>query len=495
MKEKDRVFLLDAPIAPSGLFGDAVDSVVSRYQEACKQAAGHKPAVYQLLLPRPETETSGTLGRGLPRIGPTCGSCFSRRSLRPNGPDAISGMLRAAPTREERVAPHYTVSVSPRCPQEASLLPLPGLQGAMVSSEPADVADTGCSSPLLGSLEHYSSTPPPFDGVLPTLVGPEQTLVIEQEVETHLRKEAIEVVPTQHRESGFYSRYFIVPKKSEDCFLTIDLKDAYFHVSILPQHRKFLRFAFRGEAYQYRVLPFGPALSPCTFTKCMDVALAPLRLQGIRILNSQLHRLLFDLSSVRADGGSTSRCCFCLHERAEVEKSVLSPLQTLTYLGVVWDLTTMQARLSPARIEFILCLLLGSSCESERRLVTHCKAVPTTAGSDGSSVQHDTFWPAAHEAPAVVAQNQGVLPDGKPTSHDQFHRAVTTCLRHVEETLVSKSRFGVGRSLLPCHASDRCIPHRLGGGHEWSPCPGSVVRSPSQLASSTVWKCWPCFEL
>ncbi len=53
-------------------------------------------------------------------------------------------------------------------------------------------------------------------------------------------------------------------------------KDAYFHVSILPQHRKFLRFAFGGEAYQYRVLPVGLALSPRTFTKCVDAALAPL---------------------------------------------------------------------------------------------------------------------------------------------------------------------------------------------------------------------------
>ena len=73
--------------------------------------------------------------------------------------------------------------------------------------------------------------------------------------------------------------------RSEDWFVTIDLKGAYFHVSILPCHRRFLRFAFRGEAYQYRVLPFGLALSPRTFTKCMDAALAPLRLQGIRILN------------------------------------------------------------------------------------------------------------------------------------------------------------------------------------------------------------------
>ncbi|KAL0177143.1 hypothetical protein M9458_026037, partial [Cirrhinus mrigala] len=47
MKEKDRVFLLDSPLEPSGLFGDAVDSVVSRYQEARKQAAA-----FQRFLPR-----------------------------------------------------------------------------------------------------------------------------------------------------------------------------------------------------------------------------------------------------------------------------------------------------------------------------------------------------------------------------------------------------------------------------------------------------------
>ncbi|KAI2660086.1 UDP-sugar-dependent glycosyltransferase 52 [Labeo rohita] len=47
MKEKDRVFLLDAPLGSSGLFGDAVDSVVNRYQEARKQAAA-----FQKFLPR-----------------------------------------------------------------------------------------------------------------------------------------------------------------------------------------------------------------------------------------------------------------------------------------------------------------------------------------------------------------------------------------------------------------------------------------------------------
>ncbi len=70
-----------------------------------------------------------------------------------------------------------------------------------------------------------------------------------------------------------------------DWFVTIDLKDAYFHIQVVHRHRRFLRFAFGGKAYQYKVLPFGLALAPRTFTKCMDAALAPLRLQGIRVLN------------------------------------------------------------------------------------------------------------------------------------------------------------------------------------------------------------------
>ncbi|KAK3538997.1 hypothetical protein QTP86_023600, partial [Hemibagrus guttatus] len=70
-----------------------------------------------------------------------------------------------------------------------------------------------------------------------------------------------------------------------DWFVTMDLKDAYFHIGIWPEHRKFLKFAFGGKVYQFQVLPFGLALSSCTFTKCMDAALAPLHLQGIRVLN------------------------------------------------------------------------------------------------------------------------------------------------------------------------------------------------------------------
>ncbi len=146
--------------------------------------------------------------------------------------------------------------------------------------------------------------------------------------------------------------------------------------------------------------------------------------------------------------------------RLNAKKSVLSPLQRTTYLGVVWDSTTMQARLSPARIESILTAV----ARVREGLSLTVKQFQKLQGSEGSCVQRDKFWPAVHETPTVVAQDQGVLPEGKPASHDQVHAAMPTCLRHVEETLVLVSGPGAGSSLLPHNACDGHVPHRLGSG-------------------------------
>ncbi len=46
---------------------------------------------------------------------------------------------------------------------------------------------------------------------------------MEREVNTLLRKGAIEMVPPHERESGFYSQYFIVPKKDGGLHPILDL--------------------------------------------------------------------------------------------------------------------------------------------------------------------------------------------------------------------------------------------------------------------------------
>ncbi len=66
----------------------------------------------------------------------------------------------------------------------------------------------------------------------------------------------------------------------------MDLKDAYFHIQIAPHHRRFLRFALEGIAYQYPVLLFGLALAPAHFLEVHGRSSShPLRASGIRVLN------------------------------------------------------------------------------------------------------------------------------------------------------------------------------------------------------------------
>ncbi len=79
----------------------------------------------------------------------------------------------------------------------------------------------------------FGSLPPRLNGVNSTLVGPEQALVMEREVDTLLGKEAIKVVPPHERESGFYSRYFIVPKKDGGLRPILDLRQLNHSVSRL----------------------------------------------------------------------------------------------------------------------------------------------------------------------------------------------------------------------------------------------------------------------
>ncbi len=147
----------------------------------------------------------------------------------------------------------------------------------------------------LGYAIQFARRPPKFNGVLETSVAVRNAPVLREEIAVLLAKDAIEPVPPAEMRQGFYSPYFIVPKKGgglrpildlrvlnralhklpfkmlthrrmikciqpQDWFAAIDLKDAYFHVSILPRHRPFLRFAFEGRAL--------PSPLPCVHEGC-----------------------------------------------------------------------------------------------------------------------------------------------------------------------------------------------------------------------------------
>ena len=117
---------------------------------------------------------------------------------------------------------------------------------------------------------------------------------------------------------GFYNRLFLVPKPNNrwrpvldlstlNTFLntgsfkmetpetirtslqagewvtSIDFKDAYFHIPIHSQSRKYMRFHLQGRSYQFKALPFGLSTAPMEFTVvAKEVKLMALQ-KGIRI--------------------------------------------------------------------------------------------------------------------------------------------------------------------------------------------------------------------
>ncbi len=219
----------------------------------------------------------------------------------------------------------------------------------------------------------FGRNPPRFYGVQLTVNSASKASVLQQELSSLLQKGAIQEIPQLDIEQGFFSRYFLVPKgdgglrpildlrrlnfslykgkfkmltmktmsqiQGGDWFVTIDLKDAYFHIQVIQRHRRFLRFAFGGKAYQYKVLPFGLALAPRTFTKCMDAALAPLRLQGIRVLNYLDDWLILAHSRELVSRHRDIVLCHIhsLGLRMNAKKSVLLPSQRTVFLGVHLD--------------------------------------------------------------------------------------------------------------------------------------------------------------
>ncbi|KAI2644936.1 Inactive tyrosine-protein kinase 7 [Labeo rohita] len=118
----------------------------------------------------------------------------------------------------------------------------------------------------LGYVIHFVSPLPKFRSVLSTSVRSKNTAVLHAEIAVLLAKDAIETVPSAEMKKGFYSPYLIVPKKggglrpildlrvlnqallelpfkmltlkhiiacvrTQDWFVAIDPKDAYFHVT------------------------------------------------------------------------------------------------------------------------------------------------------------------------------------------------------------------------------------------------------------------------
>ena len=194
-----------------------------------------------------------------------------------------------------------------------------------------------------------------------------------------INKNAVEPVENQNS-LGVYNRLFLVPKPNNqwrpvldlstlNTFLntesfkmetpetirtslqagewvtSIDFKDAYFHIPIHSQSRKYMRFHLQGRSYQFKALPF------CLFTAmeftvvAKEVKLMSLQ-RGIRI-----HQYLDDWL-VRASTHDTClqhtqtlvTLCQELGWLVNKEKSELAPKQVFNFVGYQFDLKEGKVR-------------------------------------------------------------------------------------------------------------------------------------------------------
>ena len=59
-----------------------------------------------------------------------------------------------------------------------------------------------------------------------------------------------------------------------DWLISVDLPHAYLNIPIRPASKKYLRFMYQKEIFQFRVLPLGLSVSQRVLTRVMDAMMA-----------------------------------------------------------------------------------------------------------------------------------------------------------------------------------------------------------------------------
>ena len=264
---------------------------------------------------------------------------------------------------------------------------------------------------LLDAIQHYhiEFDSFPVQTFVPKEIkfSPLEIIIIGLEIDKLLHKRAIE--PCLHEKGEFISTIFITPKKDGSfrpvinlkslnefvtyhhfkmetfqsalllveptChFACIDLKDAYFSIPIATEHRKFLRFQWKGSLYQFCVLPFGLSSAPRVFTKVLKPPIATLRNLGYVSCN-----YIDDALLIARDHDD---CFENVEKRIQLfeslgfvinrDKSVCNPCTRIEFLGFVIDSVTMRISLPDRKRGTIAsaCRALANQPEAEIRIVS-----------------------------------------------------------------------------------------------------------------------------
>ena len=222
-----------------------------------------------------------------------------------------------------------------------------------------------------------------------TILSAQAMKITRKELADLLFKGALRIVPKDEAEKvkGFYSKLFVVKKPEPGKFRVIinmkpinryilkktfkmegiqdvktilkpscygaivDLSDAYYHVKLSLNSRKYTRCIFDGQVLEYTSLPMGLTDSPRIFTRVTKFVQSFLRKQGIPVIMyiDDLLVLGNNFSECEAHVkivvGLLRKLGFLLNEK----KCQLVPSQEFVYLGFIWDTVSWNVSLKPIR--------------------------------------------------------------------------------------------------------------------------------------------------
>ena len=135
-------------------------------------------------------------------------------------------------------------------------------------------------------------------------------------------------------------------------FSSLDLKDAYYSVSIHPTQRKYLRFSWNSQLYEFTCLPNVYTGAPRLFTKIMKPIFGKLRSEGLVSVFYLEYSLLIGASFDECKENTIktaellSKAGFILN----AEKSVVVPTQEIQFLGFILNSNDMTIRLPEQKL-------------------------------------------------------------------------------------------------------------------------------------------------
>ena len=260
----------------------------------------------------------------------------------------------------------------------------------------------------------------------------------------------------------------------------IDFKDAYFHIPIHSQSRKYMHFHIQGRSYQFKSLPFGLSTAPMEFTVvAKEVKLMALQ-RDIRI-----HQYL-DNWLVRATSHQTClqhtqtlvALCRELGWLVNEEKSELDPKQVFNFVGYQFDLREGKVRPTPERWQTLTDKIFStmSGVPSPAIHVPHRTSDSHRKTSPPRSTSYETH--------TVALEKQ--LESTRITRKGDTHSQVAPPSLKVVAGKQCSSRSTI-TPIKTCSADIyRHIKRRVGRSLKRTHCKGNLVSSRKQVAHKSL---------